>query len=302
MKAPILAVLILCFLSVGTGAQVKPTSGTQIVLLGTGNPNPDPNRWGPATAIVINGAAYIVDAGSGVVRRAQAAFEKGISALATPRLRISFITHLHSDHTLGYPDLILTPAIQGRNGPLEVYGPKGLSSMTDNILKAYAEDISVRVNGLEKGNPAAYRVNVHEIKPGVIYKDENVTVTAFLVQHATWEQAFGYKFETKDRTIVISGDCVPSQSVIDACNGCDVLIHEVYSQAGFLKRPEQWQKYHASAHTSSYQLADLAAKAKPKLLVLYHQLVWSSTFEDLLQEVQERYKGKVVNGNDLDVY
>jgi ribonuclease BN (tRNA processing enzyme) len=136
----------------------------------------------------------------------------------------------------------------------------------------------------------------------VIYKDDNVTVKAFLVKHGAWPQAFGYRFETPDKTIVISGDCVPSQSVVENCNGCDVLLHEVYSTTGFAKRPPEWQKYHSNFHTSSRQLAEIATKAKPKLLVLYHQLFWGSSEEDLLKEIQQDYKGKVVSGRDLDIY
>src|SRR5688500_3417646 len=103
-----------------------PAPKTQIVLLGTGTPSPDPDRSGPATAIVVNGTPYLIDFGPGVIRRAAAAYQKGIKALAVTNLRIAFLTHLHSDHTAGYPDLILTPWAVGRNHPLEVYGPKGL--------------------------------------------------------------------------------------------------------------------------------------------------------------------------------
>ena len=289
-------------LAVCAHSQTISQKGTQVVLLGTGTPNADPDRSGPATAIVVNGSAYLVDCGAGVVRRAAAAARKGVAALTANNLKMVFITHLHSDHTLGYPDLILTPAVLDRHAPLDAYGPKGLKAMSGHILKAYSEDINIRVKGLEGGDPAAYRVNVHEIEPGVVYKDANVTVTAFLVKHGSWRQAFGYKFVTADRTIVISGDCVPSPSVIDNCDGCDILIHEVYSQAGFLKRPPKWQKYHSSFHTSTYQLAEIANKARPKLLVLYHQLIWSSTVEEMLKEIGETYKGKVVSGNDLDIF
>ena len=283
-------------------AQQAPQKGTQVVLLGTGNPSPDPDRAGPAVAIVVNGSAYLVDMGAGVVRRATAATRKGVTALGVRNLKIAFVTHLHSDHTIGYPDLITTPAIMGRGAPLEIYGPKGLKAMTDNILKAYSADIDIRLNGLEHGNPEAYKVNVHEIEPGVVYKDANVTVKAFLVPHGSWPQAFGYRFETADRTIVISGDTAPSQSVIDNCNGCDILLHEVYSVAGVSKRTADEQKYFANFHTSTYELAELAAKARPKLLVLYHQMPLTSTFEVLLKELQDRYKGKVISGSDLDIF
>ncbi len=249
-----------------------PASKTQIVLLGTGTPNADPDRFGPSIAIVVNDTPYIVDFGPGVVRRASAAVRKGVKGLAMPKLARAFVTHLHSDHTVGYADLIFTPWVLERTEPLEVYGPKGLRAMTDHIVKAYQQDLDMRLYGLEPSNKTGYKVNAHEIKPGVIYKDANVTVKAFAVKHGSWQEAYGFRFETPDKTIVISGDCAPSQSVIDACNGCDVLLHEVYSQTGFVKRPPEWQKYHSQFHTSSRELAEIATKAKPGLLILYHQL------------------------------
>jgi ribonuclease Z len=275
---------------------------TQIVLLGTGTPNADPERSGPSIAIVVNDTPYLIDFGPGVVRRAAAAEKAGVKGLAVKNLKRAFVTHLHSDHTAGYPDLILTPWVLDRNEPLEVYGPVGIAAMTENILKAYKEDINIRLNGGEPSNKEGYKVNAHEIKPGIVYKDSNVTVTAFPVHHGEWPQAFGYKFETPDRVIVISGDCTPSGAVIENCNGCDVLLHEVYSAIALAKRPPEWQKYHSNYHTSSTQLAELAAKARPKLLVLYHQLMWSSTEPQLLEEIRKGYKGPVVSAHDLDIY
>jgi len=275
---------------------------SQIVLLGTGTPNADPDRSGPSVAIVINDTPYLIDFGPGVVRRAAAAFQKGIKGLAVKNLNRAFVTHLHSDHTAGYPDLILTPWVLERKEPLEVYGPKGIKAMTGHILKAYREDIDIRLGGGEPSNKTGYKVIAHEIKPGIVYKDENVTVKAFLVNHGSWPEAYGFRFETPDRTIVISGDCRPSPSVIQNCNGCDVLIHEVYSQAGFATRPAEWQRYHSRYHTSSRELAELASKARPGLLVLYHQLFWDTSDDDLLKEVRAGYAGKVVSGRDLDVY
>src|ERR1044071_7339855 len=207
-------------------AEERVQKKTQIVLLGTGTPNADPDRSGPSIAIVVGETPYIVDFGPGVVRRAAAAFKKGVAGLKVDKLKIAFVTHLHSDHTVGYPDLIFTPWTLERKEPLEVYGPAGLKSMTEHILQAYKEDIYVRTKGLEPSNHTGYIVNAHEIKPGVIYKDKNVTVKAFRVQHGSWREAFGYRFETMDRTIVISGDCTKSETVIENCNGCDVLIHE----------------------------------------------------------------------------
>lgn len=277
-------------------------SATQIVLLGTGTPNADPDRSGPSVAIVVNDTPYLVDFGPGVVRRAAAAFQKGIKGLAVKNLNRAFVTHLHSDHTVGYPDLILTPWVLGRTEPLQVFGPKGIKPMTEHILKAYREDIDIRLNGGEPSNKTGYRVITHDIKPGVVYKDENVTIKAFPVNHGSWREAYGFRFETLDRTIVISGDCGPSPSVIENCNGCDVLIHEVYSQAGFATRPPEWQRYHSRYHTSPSGLADIATRARPRLLVLYHQLFWGTSEDDLLKEVRGGYAGKVVSGRDLDVY
>ncbi|MFQ6113369.1 MAG: MBL fold metallo-hydrolase [bacterium] len=282
--------------------QSQSRNGTKIVLLGTGTPNADPDRSGPSVAIVVNNTPYVVDFGPGIVRRAAAAYQAGIEGLAVHNLKHAFVTHLHSDHTVGYPDLIFTPWVLERDEPLEVYGPGGIKAMTEHILKAYEEDINIRINGLEPANTEGYKVNAHEIEPGLVYQDENVTVRAFVVTHGSWPQAFGYRFETPDRTIVISGDTVPSESIAENCQGCDVLIHEVYSQAAFEKLPAEWQRYHASFHTSSIELAEIAAKAKPGLLILYHQLLWGAKEEDLLKEIRKIYNGKVVYGNDLDVF
>ena len=290
------------FSQLGLNSKGSVRTPSQIVLLGTGTPNADPDRFGPSIAVVVNDTPYLVDFGPGVVRRAAAAFQKGIKGLAVKNLNRAFVTHLHSDHTAGYPDLILTPWVLERREPLEVYGPKGIKAMTGHILKAYQADIDIRLRGGEPSNKTGYKVIAHEIKPGVVYRDENVTVKAFLVNHGSWHEAFGFRFETPDRTIVISGDCRPSPSVIQNCDGCDVLIHEVYSQAGFATRPPEWQKYHSRYHTSSRELAEMASKARPGLVILYHQLFWGTGEDDLLKEVRAGYPGKVVSGRDLDVY
>ncbi|MFN7944363.1 MAG: MBL fold metallo-hydrolase [Blastocatellia bacterium] len=283
-------------------ATSEATGRTQVVLLGTGTPNADPDRAGPSVAIVVDDTPYLVDFGPGVVRRASAAFRNGVKGLAVSKLRTAFATHLHSDHTVGLADLIFTPWVLERKEPLELYGPRGIRAMADHIVKAYAQDIQIRLSGGEPSNKTGWRVNAHAIRPGVVYKDSNVTVKAFPVRHGKWKESFGYRFETPDRVIVISGDCAPSEAVIDNCNGCDVLIHEVYSQAGFRKRPPEWQQYHAAYHTSTAELAAIAMKAKPKLLVLYHQLFWGTSEDEMLNEIRQGYSGKVVSGKDLDVY
>lgn len=278
------------------------TPETRVVMLGTGTPNADPERSGPAVAVVVRGRAYLVDCGPGVVRRAAAAAAKGIVGLEAEKLGIVFVTHLHSDHTLGLADLMLTPWVLERRAPLEVYGPPGIKVMTRRLLEAYAEDIRIRQEGLEPDKSEGYRANAHEIAEGVVYRDTNVTVTAFEVPHANWRHAFGYRFQTRDRVVVVSGDTRPSEKVVENCKGCDVLVHEVYSAERFRQRPPEWQRYHADAHTSTTDLAALASRAAPKLLVLYHQLFWGATDEDLVREVRRGYSGEVVSGKDLETY
>jgi len=278
------------------------TRETKVVLLGTGTPNADPDRAGPAVAIIANGVPYLVDAGPGVVRRAAAAVRNGVVGLEVKKLKIVFITHLHTDHTLGLPDLMFSPWTLERTEPLHVYGPKGIKAMTQRIEEAYAEDIQIRLHGGEPSNKTGWQVDPHEIDAGVIYQDSNVKVTAFRVEHGRWPEALGYRFDTPDRVIVLSGDTRKSEAIVQQCHPCDVLIHEVYSTAGFARRTPDWQAYHALYHTSSADLAELANRAKPNLLILYHQLYWGTSDDDLLAEVTSRYSGRVISGKDLDVF
>jgi ribonuclease BN (tRNA processing enzyme) len=299
--------IVLALLPLASSAQQTPAhnssqSYSELVVLGTGTPNPDPDHSGPAVAVIVNGHSYLVDCGPGVVRRAAAASLQGVPGLQMPNLRTVFITHLHSDHTLGLPDLIFTPWVDGRTAHLAAYGPRGLDDMTKNILAAWKKDIAVRTQGLEHANSTGYLVDVHEIAPGVIYKDENVTVTAFLAKHGSWDEAFGYRFQTPDRTFVISGDTSPADSVVEACNGCDVLLHEVYTQDPQHPMTPDWQTYFSKFHTSTTELAAIATRAKPKLLVLYHQLFHGASEGEMLHEVREHYSGVVVSAHDLDVY
>ena len=274
---------------------------TSVVILGTGTPNADPDRRGPAVAVVVNDRAYLVDFGPGVVRRAAAAAKRGISALAPERIAVAFLTHLHSDHTAGYPDLILTPWVLGRVTPLRVYGPPGLRNMTRHLLAAYNADIRERIDGLEGANPTGWQVEAHEIEAGFVYADDSVRVEALRANHGSWP-AFSYRFTTGDRTVVISGDTAPHEQMKSNYAGCDLLVHEVYSTAGFQRRPAKWPRYHAAVHTSTVELASIAATVRPGLLVLYHQLLWGETPEGLLDEIVQIYAGPVVSANDLDVY
>ncbi len=267
--------------------------GTEVILLGTGTPNAEPERSGPAVAVVAGDKPYVVDCGPGVVRRAVAA------GLDVTELNRAFLTHLHSDHTAGYPDLILTPWVLGRKGPLRVHGPRGLKSMTEHLLAAYAEDIRERLEGPEPANRTGWRVEAEEIEQGMVHTDEVVEVEAFPVQHGFWP-AFGYRFITRDRTVVVSGDTAPSATLTEMARGCDVLVHEVYSAEGLKKRPAEWRRYHQRMHTSTTELGNIANEVRRGLLVLYHQLLWGVTEEELLGEMRTDYDGEVVFGRDLD--
>ena len=279
---------------------------TKLVLLGTGNPNPSPDQSGCALALVVNDTPYIIDFGPGLVRksaRLTPRYGGEIVGLETKRLKTAFLTHLHSDHTAGYPDLILTPWVMGRDEPMEVYGPVGTGSMTDHILLAYQEDIRYRVYGDEPANDKGWRVNWHEFEEeGEIYSDSNIVVEAFPVIHGSWPNAWGFRFTTPDRVIVVSGDCKPSPKVVEYGVGANILVHEVYSQAGFNTKSEDWKAYHRDHHTSTLELAEIAKKTAPGKVVLYHILFWGSSEAEMLQEIHSLYKGEVFVGEDLDIF
>jgi hypothetical protein len=230
---------------------------TQIVLLGTGDPGPLSRRAGPATAIVVDGRAYLVDFGSGVVRRAAAAHEKGIAALDPANLTRAFVTQLHFEHTAGYPDLVFMPSLLGRKQPLEVYGPPGIRALTEHVLAAWNDGV---------------QVNAHEIAPGLVYRDDKIAVTAF---------GGGYRLQTVDRRIVIASGSSQGQTVVSQCNGCDVLIEEVQLE-------------------TARQLAELATRARPELLVLHRK--GEASEEQLARTIGSLYSGRFVVGHDLDVY
>jgi ribonuclease Z len=309
MRKKSLTVSLLLFITSWLGAAgsyaqsngVGPSQKTQVILLGTGTPYPDPNAAGPATAVVVGKRVFLFDAGVGVMRQVNAA------GLPISGPEAAFITHLHSDHTLGYDDLILTSWIMRRTSPFPVYGPPGLRRLTRHLLAAYSEDISVRTYGLERETAGGYRVNVHEIRAGVVYEKGGVRVTAFRVPHGSWQQAYGYRIDTPDRSIVISGDTRPSEALVRASRGVDVLVHEVYSPIHLApeQRPggEYWPQYMRRFHTSDIELGALAARINPKLLLLTHLIRFGSTDDELRAGVRAGgFTGQVVVGQDLGRY
>ncbi len=294
---------------------------TKLVLLGTGTPNACPYNSGPSSAIVVNDRAYIVDFGPGVVRQCSKAYFNGVDALHPKNLDIAFCTHLHSDHTSGLPDLMFTPWTLEREKPLRLIGPMGLKDMADNITRAYKLDIDMRINGDEPANLTGYKTIVKELEAGndeygIVYEDENVKVEAFSVSHGKL-QSLAYKFYTADKTILISGDTKPLDIMAKKAKDVDILLHEVEYTKGLQDRSEKWQEYHKNVHTLSVDLANIAKKAKPKLLVTYHRIYHMDMFSkdfDVLKETETRnkeilreikdagYDGNVINGKDLDVF
>jgi ribonuclease Z len=291
VQVPLVRLGVFFFLAAATAF----AQDTRVVLLGTGTPNPDPDRMGPALAILSGDRAYLVDCGPGVVRRAAQA---GIKMQQLTRV---FITHLHSDHTAGYPDLILTPPNADRADSLEAYGPPGLRAMTTHILKAWSQDFDIRLHGTQPHTAAAFTVNAHDVRPGEVYRDDTLRVIAFAVPHGAWKYAYGYRFEAKDKVIVVSGDTTYSPALIAAAKGADILVHEVYSQKGWEARTADWRNYHAAYHTSGPDLGRIAAQVRPRKLVLYHLLPMGQSPDQILSEIRQNWSGEVVYPKDLDV-
>ena len=298
--------LLLVVFFTASAAMVTPaTAKTQVVMLGTGTPIPIPERSGPGVAIVVDDTPYIVDFGPGIIRRASAAsteYGGTVEGLRIDNIGTAFLTHLHHDHSAGLPDLVFTSWTHGREAAFELYGPEGIDKMARHVLEAYAEDNRYRLYGLEPATANGWKINTHTVEEGVVYTDDLVKVEAFRVRHGAWPNAFGYRFTTPDKVIVISGDTALDKKVEEYATGADILIHEVFSEAGVANRTPFWQTYHRDNHTSSYELGELASRAKPGLLILYHLLFFGADEESLLNEVREKYDGKVVLANDLDVF
>lgn len=267
---------------------------SEFVLLGTGTPNLEAGRAQSAAALIVAGWPYLIDCGGGVVQR----IADHDDLPAWPRWTRLFLTHLHPDHTAGLPDFLIAPWVEGRVDPVTVVGPAQSQALVTGILTAYEAGIAEHRDGLAPigGQP---RAQVHPVgAEGLVYQDERLLVEAIRMQHGTLT-AFAYKFTTfEGRVIVVSGDGGPSEALAARATGCDLLVHEVYSAAKLAGRDAAWQAYHRAVHTSSTQLAQLATVARPKTLLLTHQLLWGASPDDLLAEVRAGYEGDVRYGVD----
>ncbi len=275
-------------------------SRTQVVVLGSGTPNADARRVSSCLAVAVAGQPYLVDIGHGAVQRVVEARAAGKIDWDTTDLTRLFVTHLHADHTVGLPDLLYTPWIHGREAALQAVGPRGLADMARHIELAYSENIREHLSAHPR-TEQGYKIEVREVAGGRVFADERVTVEALKADHGDLA-ALSYKFITPDGTIVISGDTKPVAGFAAWARGCDLLLHEVYSARQFAFRPPAWQAYHARTHTSSEELAALAADVKPARLVLVHQLFWGQTPAELVDEVRHAYDGEVISACDLDVF
>lgn len=292
-----LAVLALC------SAPLR--ADTQVIILGTGTPVPDADRAGPGVAIVVNGQAYIFDAGSGVLMRAIQASEKyQLPALQPQNINHLFLTHLHSDHIHDVADLA-SSRWWSRPQRLAIFGPEGLDAYNTSMTAMATIEADLRA----AGTPAqlvtdreGYKASATEISDGFVFSNADIRVEAFLVPHGDIEPAYGYKITTADKTIVISGDTAYSDAVAEQAKGVDLLIHEVMSGDLLATQSEFWQLYHGNSHTRASDVAKVANIAKPGLVVLTHILFFAASPDAIVAEVTRDYDGKVVLANDLDAF
>ena len=278
-------------------------AGTRLILLGTGGgPRPRKASSGSAQAIVTNGATYVIDCGDGVAR--QLAF----AGVPLTSLRHIFITHQHSDHTADYGNLILLAWTAGLSSRVDTWGPPPLARMTQLFFEMNASDIDVRIAN-ERRPPLVPLVHVHELRDGgAVAADENVKITAALVDHPPVVPAFAYRFDARDRSIVISGDTAPSPNLVKLAAGADVLVHSVMYPSAIDRlaaRVPNAAALKASilAHqTSAEDAGRLAQQAGVKTLVLSHFVPPDDpeVTEGMWREAASRhFRGTVIVGRDL---
>ena len=264
-----------------------------VTLLGTGNPRPTPKRFGPSILVRAGGQNLLFDCGRGASIR--------LYQLKVDQVDGLFLTHLHSDHTVGIPDLWLTGWVMGRKEPFRVWGPAGTKQMMDDLQKAYSFDIHMRRDVDEKLPAQGVAVQAADIEPGVVYGHARVKVTAFLVDHGPVQPAFGYRIDYNGHSVVLSGDTRYSENLIRAARGTDVLIHEVIDTQAYaaLKNsmtPEERAKVIAH-HTTAEEAGTVFSKVSPKLAVYSH--IVPPDVPDLVAHTRKTYSGRLEVGEDL---
>ena len=268
----------------------------QVTLLGTGAPPPRMDRFGPSTLVEAGGKKFIFDAGRGAMQR--------LHQLGIPfgDIDAMFLTHHHSDHVVGFPDLWLTGWIGRpwgrRSAPLEVWGPQGTQQMMEHLPQAFAVDIRVRRRNYP---PEGVKLVAHEIREGVVLEAGGVKISAFEVDHGGEElPAFGYRIDYGGRSVVLSGDTTFNDNLIRHAEGADVLVHEVTAAGGSTPENAQQLKRIAANHTTPEQAAEVFARVKPRLAVYNHLLLFGSAApEDLVPATRKKYAGPLIVGEDL---
>lgn len=268
----------------------------QVTLLGTGAPPPRMDRFGPSTLVEAGGKKFIFDAGRGAMQR--------LHQLGIPfgDIDAMFLTHHHSDHVVGFPDLWLTGWIGRpwgrRSAPLEVWGPEGTQQMMEHLPQAFAVDIRVRLRNYP---PEGVKLVAHEIREGVVLEAGGVKISAFEVDHGSEElPAFGYRIDYGGRSVVLSGDTTFNDNLIRHAEGADVLVHEVTAAGGSTPENARQLKRIAANHTTPEQAAEVFARVKPRLAVYNHLLLFGSAApEDLVPATRKKYAGPLIVGEDL---
>ncbi|MEM7331293.1 MAG: MBL fold metallo-hydrolase [Chloroflexota bacterium] len=255
-------------------------TSTKVVILGSGNPFPNPLRRGPCSAVIANGIPYFVDAGEGIWRSIAHAVTYHPNTLSRifslEKLRYLFVTHLHADHTIGIPSFLLSPYKFNAPFAKEIYGPIGMKHMVEHILTAYEVDI----DGAWKRsghNPIGWQANVHEIlEPGLVFEDENVRIEAFRTQHAPLDHCWAFRFTTQDRIVVVGGDGRYSQSLVQAVVGADIFVADIVSEVNLIHAPWGGEladkaKTIQRHHLLPRDLVSLQKKSGVKTIVTYHE-------------------------------
>lgn len=264
----------------------------RVTLLGTGSPRPDVSRSGPAVLVEAGGKYLLFDAGRGVVDR--------LNQLDIPASEIHqvFLTHLHSDHISALDDLWMTGWIYQRQQPLAVYGPDGTESFTQQLQQAYAYDAELRHQyaGLDKN---AAILTAYDIKPGVIYAENGVKVTAFLVDHKPVDPAYGYRIDFGERSVVISGDTTYSDNLIAHAQDVDLLIHEIFAaKEKILEKNPRLQKIERY-HTNPTQLSRVLDEITPRMTILTHVILIGIEESSVITQLKDGYTGEIRMGEDL---
>jgi len=278
-------------------------SKSRLILLGTaGGPTPKPNRSAPAQVIVVNGVSYVIDCGNGVAR------QMVLAKLKLASIRSVFLTHHHSDHNADYGNLLWLSWATDLTKRVDTYGPPPLAEMTRQFLAL--NDYDIRTRMADEGRPPFKDLIVpHEITAGgLVMQDENVKVTAALVEHPPVTPAFAYRFDCSDRSIVISGDTRPSQNLVKLAQGADVLVHEVMHLPSLDQliatetNAKTLREHLLASHTTTEQVGRIATEAGVKTLVLSHFVPGGYPFlkDDVWYDaVRPHFSGNLIVGRDL---